>query len=185
MSVSERTQDASDDQYFKRELLAALPHLRAFARGLCGRPDFADDLVQETAVKAWTARDRFTPGTSMRAWTFTILRNHYLDELRRARPQADYDPEAMERLLVMEADQEGPLHVSDVQQALQRLSPERRESLLLVGAGGLTYEEAAQICDCALGTMKSRVARARAELAMILHGDPSLEGGADDKASAR
>lgn len=168
--------ESSEDQSFRQELLEALPHLRAFARGLCGRPDFADDLVQETAIKAWTARERFTPGTSMRAWTFTILRNHYLDELRRNRPQADYDPDAMERLLVMEADQEAPIHVSDVQKALQRLSPERRESLLLVGAGGLTYEEAAQICDCALGTMKSRVARARAELATILEESAGGEG---------
>lgn len=171
MSVIEPPGETREDRQFKAELLDALPHLRAFARGLCGRPDFADDLVQETAIKAWTARERFTPGTSMRAWTFTILRNHYLDELRRNRPQADYDPEVMERLLVMEANQEAPLHVSDVQRALQKLSPERREALLLVGAGGLTYEEAAQICQCALGTMKSRVARARAELAGILEGD--------------
>lgn len=175
MGVIDRQGETTEDKQFKAELLSALPHLRAFARGLCGRPDFADDLVQETAIKAWTARERFTPGTSMRAWTFTILRNHYLDELRRNRPQADYDPEAMERLLVMEADQEAPLHVSDVQRALQKLSPERRESLLLVGAGGLTYEEAAQISQCALGTMKSRVARARAELARILEGDAGGE----------
>ncbi|MFA7601737.1 MAG: sigma-70 family RNA polymerase sigma factor [Novosphingobium sp.] len=164
---------ADSDGVFKRDLLAVLPHLRAFARGLCGRADFADDLVQETAIKAWVARDRFTPGTNMRAWTFAILRNHFLSELRRNRHQAEYDPAAAERLLVMESDQEAPLHLSDVEQALRKLSPERREALLLIGAGGFTYEQAAQICDCAVGTMKSRVARARDQLARLL--DPERD----------
>jgi RNA polymerase sigma-70 factor (ECF subfamily) len=104
----------------------------------------------------------------MRAWTFAILRNHYLSELRRNRHQADYDPDSAERMLVMEADQEGPLHLSDMELALLKLSPERREALLLVGAGGFTYEEAANISDCAVGTMKSRVARARDQLARLL-----------------
>lgn len=172
MSVTEGS-IAHDDEVFKRDLLAVLPHLRAFARGLCGRPDFADDLVQETAIKAWTARERFTPGTNMRAWTFAILRNHFLSELRRNRHQADYDPDSAERLLVMEADQEAPLHLTDMEAALMKLSPERREALLLVGAGGFTYEEAARISDCAVGTMKSRVARARDQLARLL--DPERD----------
>ena len=157
-----------DDETFRQDLLRSLPHLRAFARGLCGRPDYADDLVQETAIKAWAARERFTPGTNMRAWTFAILRNHYLSELRRSRRQADYDPDAAERLLTMEADQEDPLHLSDMDKALQKLSAERREALLLVGASGFTYEEAAHVSECAVGTMKSRVARARAELTALL-----------------
>lgn len=164
----QQDREPDEDQAFKRDLLNALPHLRAFARGLCGRPDFADDLVQETAIKAWAARDRFTPDTNMRAWTFTILRNHYLSELRRSRRQVDYDPDAAERLLTMKADQEEPLHLADMDRALQKISPERREALLLVGASGFTYEEAAQISECALGTMKSRVARARAELSALL-----------------
>ncbi len=157
---------------FRQELLRTLPHLRAFARGLCGRLDQADDLVQETAIRAWAARDSFTPGTSMRSWTFTILRNHFISELRRGRRQVDYDPEVAERILVMPADQEGPLHLSDMGDALQKLSPERREAVLLVGAGGMSYEEAAQICQCPIGTMKSRVARARSELAALLDADP-------------
>ena len=164
---------AEADEIFKRDLLAVLPHLRAFARGLCGRPDFADDLVQETAIKAWVARDRFIPGTNMRAWTFAILRNHYLSELRRNRHQADFDPDAAERLLVMDPDQEAPLHLSDMEVALHKLSPERREALLLVGAGGFSYEEAARISGCAIGTMKSRVARARNQLAKILDPEAS------------
>jgi RNA polymerase sigma-70 factor (ECF subfamily) len=170
--MSEGAAEPYSDEEFKRELLEALPHLRAFARGLSGRPDFADDLVQEAAIKAWSARERFTPGTSMRAWTFAILRNHYLSELRRNRRQVDYDPELAERFLVMQAEQEGRLHLSDMQKALQKLSSERREALLLVGASGFTYEEAAQICDCAVGTMKSRVARARVELGGLLSGEP-------------
>ena len=157
---------------FRRDLLAVTPHLRAFARGLTGRPDYADDLVQEAMIKAWSARDRFQPGTNMRAWTFTILRNHYISELRRNRRQVDYDEDAAERLLIVNPDQEDHVHLSDLDAALQQLSPERREAVVLVGAGGFTYEEAADICGCAVGTMKSRVSRARNDLAVILEGEP-------------
>lgn len=153
---------------FKRELTAVIPHLRAFARGLCGRPDLADDLVQETLLKAWAAQDRFEPGTSMRAWTFVILRNAYLTDMRRNRFRADYDETVAERILVAPAGQEGPLHLSDMHRALLTLPPERREALLLIGAGGFSYEEAAQICQCAVGTIKSRVGRARAALAQMI-----------------
>lgn len=153
---------------FKNELTATIPHLRAFARGLCGRSDLADDLVQETLLRAWMARDRYTPGTSMRAWTFTILRNNYLTEMRRNRFRGDYDETTAERLLVTPAGQEAPLHLSDLHRALLTLAPERREALLLVGAGGFSYEEAADICGCAVGTIKSRVGRARATLAAML-----------------
>lgn len=162
---------STEDEEFRKELLAVLPHLRAFARGLSGRSDFADDLVQEAAIKAWTARDRYQPGTNMRAWTFAILRNHYLSELRRSKRQTDLDEGAVERMLVMEADQEGPLHLDDMESALQQLAPERREAVLLVGASGFSYEEAADIAGCPIGTMKSRVARARADLARMLHSD--------------
>ena len=181
MKAAEQTivaHSADDEVAFRRELLSTLPHLRAFARALCGRPDFADDLVQETAIRAWSARARFAPGTNLRAWTFAILRNHYLDQWRRERRQVDYDPDAAERLLVMEADQEGPLHLSDMEAALLKLSPERREAILLIGAAGFSYEDAAQISGCATGTMKSRVARARAELARML--DPQDEAPARD-----
>lgn len=164
----------AEDESFRRELLTVLPHLRAFARGLSGRPDFADDLVQEAAIKAWTARDRYTAGTNMRAWTFAILRNHYLSELRKSRRQTDLDEGAVERMLVMEADQEGPLHLGDMEAALQKLAPERREAVLLVGASGFSYEEAADIAGCPIGTMKSRVARARADLARMLNGEAEL-----------
>ncbi len=166
---------------FKRDLTGVVPHLRAFARGLCGHPDLADDLVQETLLKAWAAQDRFQPGTSIRAWTFVILRNAYLTEMRRNRFRGEYDETTAERLLVAPAGQEEPVHLSDLHRALQALPAERREALLLVGAGGFSYEEAAEICDCALGTIKSRVGRARATLNdMLSKGElPDYDGSED------
>jgi RNA polymerase sigma-70 factor (ECF subfamily) len=161
-SNSPRT--AAEKAAFKRELTDVVPHLRAFARGLCGRPDMADDLVQETLLKAWAAQDRFEPGTSMRAWTFVILRNAYLTDMRRNRFRGEYDEGVAERILTAPAGQEEPIHLSDLHRALLTLQPERREALLLVGAGGFSYEEAAEICGCAVGTIKSRVGRARAAL---------------------
>jgi RNA polymerase sigma factor (sigma-70 family) len=162
--------EAAKRSEFKREMLGVVPHLRAFARGLCGRADVADDLVQETLLKAWAAQERFEPGTSMRAWTFVILRNVYLSELRRNRFRGDYDENVAERILVAPAGQESPLHLADLNRALMTLPPERREALLLVGAGGFSYEEAAEICECAVGTIKSRVGRARAALAQMIDG---------------
>ena len=185
MTADPSTSSAQADEAFRRELLGTLPHLRAFARGLSGRPDYADDLAQEAAIKAWTARERYTPGTNMRAWTFAILRNHYLSELRRSRRQTDLDEGVAERMLVMDADQEGGLHLSDMDAALQQLAPERREAVMLVGAGGFTYEEAAEIANCAVGTMKSRVARARAELNRLLDAEPDPQALAKRNAVAR
>lgn len=160
--------NASQEADFKRELTDVIPHLRAFARGLCGRPDVADDLVQEAMLKAWAARDRFEAGTSMRAWTFVILRNAYLTGMRRNRFRGDYDEGVAEKILTAPAGQEEPIHLSDMHRALLTLPPERREALLLVGAGGFSYEEAANICECAVGTVKSRVGRARATLNEML-----------------
>jgi RNA polymerase sigma factor (sigma-70 family) len=166
MDQVERT--ASDKADFKRDLAAVVPHLRAFARGLCGRADMADDLVQEALLKAWAAQDRFEPGTSMRAWTFVILRNAYLTDMRRNRFRGEYDENVAERILTAPAGQEEPIHLADLHRALLTLPPERREALLLVGAGGFSYEEAASICGCAVGTIKSRVGRARAALNTML-----------------
>lgn len=166
--MSKDQRSATQKAEFKRELTAVIPHLRAFARGLCGRPDMADDLVQETMLKAWAAQERFEPGTSMRAWTFVILRNAYLTDMRRNRFRGDYDETVAERILTAPAGQEDPIHLADLHRALQTLPPERREALLLVGAGGFSYEEAANICGCAIGTIKSRVGRARAALTAML-----------------
>ena len=156
---------AADPVEFKRELTGVVPHLRAFARGLCGRPDMADDLVQETLMKAWAAQERFEPGTSMRAWTFVILRNAYLTDMRRNRFRGEYDENVAERILTAPAGQEEPIHLSDMHRALLTLPPERREALLLVG------------------TIKSRVGRARAALnAMLADGDIPRRSIDDDTA---
>jgi RNA polymerase sigma factor (sigma-70 family) len=169
MTDSNGPPSISSSPGFREELVALLPHLRAFARGLCpGRPDQADDLVQETVMRAWAARDRFVPGTNLKAWTFTIMRNHFLNEIRRNKRTDQLEDGAAELLLVTEANQEDAIHLSDLERALQQLPPERREALLLVGASGFSYEEAALVCGVAVGTMKSRVGRGRAQLGAIL-----------------
>jgi RNA polymerase sigma-70 factor, ECF subfamily len=160
-----------DDATFKRELAAMLPHLRAFGRSLCGNADLADDLVQETMLKAWKAREQYIPGpSSMKSWAFVILRNCFLSQMRRKKFTADYDELAAERLLVAPDDQDDSLHLADVQRGLMQLPVDQREALVLIGAGQLSYEEAAAICGCAVGTMKSRVSRARTALHAILDG---------------
>jgi RNA polymerase sigma-70 factor (ECF subfamily) len=160
-----------DSQDFKRELAAMLPHLRAFGRSLCGNPDMADDLVQETMLKAWNARESYIPGpASMKSWAFVILRNCFLSQVRRRKFTGEYDELAAERLLVAPDDQDDSLHLGDVQRALLLLPIDQREALILIGAGQLSYEEAAEICACAVGTMKSRVSRARTALQSILEG---------------
>ena len=176
---------AAERAEFKKELTEVVPHLRAFARGLCGRPDMADDLVQETMLKAWAAQDRFEPGTSMRAWTFVILRNVYLTDMRRNRFRGDYDELTAERILTAPAGQEVPIHLSDLHRALLALPAERREALLLVGAGGFSYEEAAEICGCAVGTIKSRVGRARATLNSMLENGSLPQRSSDDPLAHR
>jgi len=159
---------------FKSDLLALVPFLRAFARSLTGNPDAADDLAQDTLVKAWQSRQTFIPGTNLKAWLFTILRNQFYSDRRRAWRQVPWDQEAAERI---PGGREDPVHsaeLSDTVRALRHLSDEQREALILVGAGGFSYEEAAAICKCAIGTVKSRVARARKALIDILDGGDTL-----------
>lgn len=156
------------DADFKKQLADVIPHLRAFGRSLSGNRDLADDLVQETLLKAWAARDRFQAGTNMRAWTFIILRNYYLSQMRRSRFRGEWDELAADRLLAAPAGQDKQVELSDMQRALMQLPQSQREALILVGAGGFAYEEAADICEVAVGTIKSRVARGRAALEQIL-----------------
>lgn len=156
------------DAEFKRELAAVIPHLRAFGRSLSGSRDVADDLVQETLMKAWAARDRFQAGTNMRAWTFIILRNHFLSQMRRSRFKGEWDDLVADRMLAAPAGQDKQIELADLQRALLQLPSSQREALILVGAGGFAYEEAAEICGVAVGTIKSRVARGRAALEQLL-----------------
>jgi RNA polymerase sigma-70 factor (ECF subfamily) len=156
------------DSEFKAQLTAIVPHLRAFGRSLSGNRDLADDLVQETLLKAWAARSRFQAGTNMRAWTFIILRNHYLSQVRRNRFRGEWDDLTAERILAGPASQDRHIDLGDLHRALQELPQPQREALILVGAGGFAYEEAAEICGVAVGTIKSRVARGRSALETIL-----------------
>ena len=156
------------DSDFKRALTEVAPHLRAFARGLCGCRDRADDLAQETLLRAWAARDRYRAGTNFKAWTFTILRNHFYSEARRARFHGDYDEGVAERTLRAPASQESAVELADVLRALAVVPDTYREALILVAIGSLSYEEIADICGIALGTVKSRICRARAMLSHVL-----------------
>jgi RNA polymerase sigma-70 factor (ECF subfamily) len=151
------------------ELIALLPNLRAFAISLCGDPDRADDLIQETVLKAWKHLDSFTEGTNLRAWLFTILRNTFLSHLRRRRDDVSLDDQdgASMHLSVAPA-QLTWLGSKDLIKAMESLTYDQRAAIILVGAEGFTYEEAAAICHCAVGTIKSRVNRARLRLLDIL-----------------
>jgi RNA polymerase sigma-70 factor, ECF subfamily len=179
-----RTQNDPDGE-FKTGLMELIPFLRAFARSLCGNPDIADDLAQETLVKAWQSRATFAPGTNLKAWLFTILRNQFYSDRRRAWRQAPWDQDAAERIPGASEEQSWAAELSDTARALTSLSDEQREALILVGAGGFSYEAAAQICNCAVGTVKSRVARARKTLIGILEGsEPLPANNGDDSADA-
>jgi RNA polymerase sigma-70 factor (ECF subfamily) len=156
------------DPEFKDQLAQVIPHLRAFGRSLSGSRDLADDLVQETLLKAWAARKRFQAGTNMRAWTFIILRNLFLSQMRRARFKGEWDELTASKLLAAPASQDRHVELGDMQRALMHLPQPQREALILVGAGGFAYEEAAEICGCAVGTIKSRVARGRVALEALL-----------------
>ncbi|MBI1402485.1 MAG: sigma-70 family RNA polymerase sigma factor [Porphyrobacter sp.] len=162
---------AGDDlETFKDHMVTLLPSLRAFARGLCRHRESADDLVQEALMRAWSSRDSFTPGSNLRAWMFTILRNHFYTTIRKDGRSVTWDPEAAERILVQEPDQEYPLHVEDVGRALEQLPDKQREMLLLVAGAELSYEEAARAADCNIGTVKSRLNRGRAAIRAVMDG---------------
>jgi RNA polymerase sigma-70 factor, ECF subfamily len=159
----------------QNELVVWLPNLRAFAISLCGEVDRADDLVQETLLKAWKHLDTFKEGTNLRAWLFTILRNTFLSDLRGRRDEIslDAEPDYAGRLKVL-PEQYGRLDSSDMQRALGELNPEQRAAIILVGAEGFSYEETAAICGCKVGTVKSRVNRARQRLLELLGDDTAV-----------
>lgn len=162
-SLSPTVEEPGGDD-FRENLIELIPFLRAFARALCGRRDGADDLCQEALAKAWQNRATFEPGTNIKAWLFRILRNQFYSDKRRAWRQKPWDDAALEQTLVTSASQDSAVALSEVVRALHLLPNEQREALILVAVGGFAYEEAAKICGCAVGTIKSRVARARQEL---------------------
>lgn len=153
---------------FKRELLGTLKPLRAFALSLSGRHDRADDLVQDTIMKAWAKQHMFEPGTNMRAWLFTILRNEFFSQMRKKGREVQDVDGLMAGSLATHPEQYGRMDMQDFRKALAELPDDQREALLLIGASGFSYEEAAEIADCAIGTVKSRVNRARVRMQELL-----------------
>ncbi|MFQ6549810.1 RNA polymerase sigma factor [Aestuariibius sp. 2305UL40-4] len=152
----------------KEELIDHLPALRAFALSLSRNGSAADDLVQDTLVKAWSNFDRFQPGTNLRAWLFTILRNTFYTGRRKAKREvADVDG-AFAAGLAEKPAHDGRLQLKDFRRAFEKLADEQREALILVGASGFSYEEAAEMCGVAIGTIKSRANRGRVRLAELL-----------------
>ncbi len=152
----------------RADLISAIPSLRAFAISLCGNADKADDLVQETLVRAYGSLSSFTEGSNLKAWLITILRNAYYSEYVKLRREVA-DPEGVHAgMLASSPAQNGHMDFLDFQTALHQLSPDQREALILIGASGFSYEEAGAICNCAAGTMKSRLNRARERLSNIL-----------------
>jgi RNA polymerase sigma-70 factor, ECF subfamily len=160
---------------FKNELVAHVRPMRAFAMSLCGRADLADDLVQDALMNAWAKQESFQAGTNIKAWLFTIVRNLFYSHMRkRGREVQDTDGLFSERFSVAPA-QNANLDLQDFRKALSMLPEDQREAIILVGASGMSYEEAAEICNCAVGTIKSRVSRARGKLQQLL-----CVSGADD-----
>ena len=160
---------------FKREMLSLLPNLRAFAISLCGSPDRADDLVQDAILKAWAAHESFEAGTNLKAWLFTILRNEFYSQMRKKGREIQDSEGYYTENMAVHPSQYGRLDLQDFSKALAELPEDQREALLLVGASGFAYEEAAEICGCKVGTIKSRVSRARTQLQALLE----IEGEGD------
>jgi RNA polymerase sigma-70 factor, ECF subfamily len=154
---------------FKRDMLTGLPRLRAYAISLCGNATLADDLVQDTVLKAWSHQEQFEPGTNMIAWMITILRNQFYSKMRKAGREIQDSDGAFTEATATHPAQYGAMDMMDF----------RREAIILVGASGFSYEEAADICGCAVGTIKSRVNRARAKLQELLGIKDSNDYGPD------
>lgn len=155
-------------------VMGQLPALRAFAWTLSRNAADADDLVQETLSKAWAHRDRYEAGTNLKAWLFTILRNTWYSAASKKKREVEDGDGHHAAKLTAEAAQEWKAELTSLQAALGELPPEHREAIVMVGAAGLSYEEAAEIAGCALGTIKSRVNRARNRLAELMDSDRSM-----------
>lgn len=160
---------ADPENRFRSDLVAMIPTLRAFARGLCGNRDLADDLAQETLMKAWAARASYTPGTNFRAWLFRILRNHFYSVATVARRFVAYDPEVAAHVQSSAPTQGGGIVLADLERGLATLPTEQREALVLMESG-LQWDEIATVMGCPLGTVKSRITRGRISLKRYLDG---------------
>jgi RNA polymerase sigma-70 factor (ECF subfamily) len=153
---------------FRADLTALIPYMRAFARTLCCDSTLAEDLAQDALARAWTARESFEPGTNLKAWLFMILRNGFYSHKRRSWRSTSLDQTFAEETLVAVTNATGSLELDDLRRAMKMLPDDQREALILIGAGGFSYEETADICGVAVGTIKSRVSRARTRLVELL-----------------
>ncbi len=178
--AAETERAPADPAAINADLVALMPSLRAFSRSLCTNPARADDLVQETLVKALANLDRFEPGSNMRAWLFTILRNIYYSEYRKRRREVADSDGAIAGKLATAPAQNSHMDMLDFREALQHLPTDQREALILIGGSGLSYEEAAGVCGCAVGTMKSRVNRARGKLGELMGVEGAEDFGGDE-----
>ena len=187
VGIEPTADQAKAPEGWRADVVGQIPSLRAFAWSLSRNSSDADDLVQETLIKAWTHRDRFEPGTNLKAWLFTILRNtFYTAAVKRRREVADEDGR-LAATLTQAPTQDWSMAVHNLREALAKLPDEHREALVLVGAAGLSYEEAAEICGCALGTIKSRVNRARSRLLKLMeaHAPGEVMAGAAELAAPK
>ena len=162
----ERCSEAKQQQLkFDHDIVALTPALRAFALRFCHTKDDIDDLVQETLFKALRFHDKFQPGTNLKSWLFTIMRNQYFSQFRCRKRETVTEDEQLDRLLASPPSQEWTLYERDVAKAIERMPPASRSALMQVSAG-ISYEEAAHSLGCEVGTIKSRVSRARHQLAV-------------------
>ncbi len=169
---------------FRNQMIAAIPGLRAFGLSLTSRSDRADDLVQETLMKAWKHHASFQEGTNLKAWLYTILRNEFYSQIRKRKREVEDADGYYSSKVAVHAEQDGHLDMADLRVALAQLPEDQREAIILVGASGFSYEEAAAICAVAVGTIKSRVNRARNRLTTLLHVEANENFGPDAKSEA-
>jgi len=172
------------DPSLRAAMLAAIPRLRAFAISLCRNPERADDLVQETLLRALANIDSFQPGSNLPAWLFTILRNLFRSDYRKRRREVEDAEGSYAKTLKTQPAQSAHLEFEEFRTALDKLPQDQREALILVGASGFSYEDAAAICGCAVGTIKSRVNRARSKLSALLYVDGAEDFGPDETVRA-
>jgi RNA polymerase sigma-70 factor, ECF subfamily len=169
---------------FRDDIVALVPHLRAFARTLTsGDSTFADDLVQDTIVNALQAQHQFTPGTNLQAWMFTILRNRFRSLIARKHMVSEISEDDLEDLSWVGPAQDVQIEVALFKRAFSALVPAQREVLVLAGVHGLSYERIAEICGCEVGTVKSRVSRARKTLKLLLMGEQALPPSSEERSS--
>ena len=179
MAITEAIGSRRDGESFTAEIAKLIPTLRGLARILYRNEESAADLTQETLAKAWAGRSSFTPGTNLKAWLFTIMRNQFRSDARRAWRQMPWDEQAAERIPTPGAEQIWMLELKDTVRALKSLSKRQRDALILVGVGGLSSEDSAAMLDCRPTAVKSRVSRAREAMRSMLEGRAPLKSRRD------